>query len=337
MNASFIGLFRRGKLGSLRPGFGSKGDKIPHEQRERFAVAALGFTLRHSKPFRRWFLKEIVELPQHLHSKEIEITMDENQWSDLKITSEGAEGFLCVVEAKTGAPLAKHQNPTHKTAFLKDGYGRQLLKQKARGMKVTYCVLDIAQRPGPRTRNGIKCLYKTWHTVADRAPRSDTIVPDFVELLIHLGLPLSRSKNSKHMKTSTLRISDICHLQEELNAIGSHYDLKIRNKEKCGSRKDPYLGTDFAFKKQALVLGMKANALRGWFGWHVIDGTLNCELWFDHSPTTSIGAHIFRYLKDKKLSPDKVEGGGSMRVIKTPSTLTGDVLWFRSIFDGMVK
>lgn len=88
MNASFYALFRRGKYGSLRPGLVGNLHKLPHQERERFVAAALGFTLRHSKGFRFWFLKNLLMLPPSFcitKSSDIAISMDEKQSEDLRL------------------------------------------------------------------------------------------------------------------------------------------------------------------------------------------------------------------------------------------------------------
>jgi hypothetical protein len=332
MNASFYGLFRRGKYGSVRPGFGSKGQRIPHEERERFVAAALGFTLCHSKRFRCWFLEKILHVPPRWANSKVEITMDENQWSDLRISGEGAGAFLCAIETKTGAPLAEHQDPRCEV-FWKSGYGRELKGQKEQAELVKYCVLDIPHRKPPRARHGIECLFKTWHDMAESAPQSDSIVPDFIDLLRYTGIRLSRANKAITMKTSSLPIRNICLLQDELAAVASDYDFKVRNEEKVGEFENAYVGTQFALKKGARLFGKKAGKLKGWFGWHIIEGKLVCALFFYEAPDTPLGARVLKHFDGAKLSPKTDKW--AVWVQRTPCTLSTDVKWLKSIFDGL--
>lgn len=335
MNASFYSLFRRGKYGSLRPGIGLKGDRIPHEERERFVAAALGFTLLHSKPFRRWFLTEILQLPRHYHNSKPEITMDENQWADVKLADDGTHSFLCVVEVKTGASLDMHQDAEN-DEFWESGYGRELRNQKTqRGGQVGYCVLDISQRPPPKMRHGIKCFARRWHEVAAKAPQSDTIVKDFLALLIYIVLPLSTANNSPLMKTNSLPLANICRLHNELEAIAVEYGFKIRSQEKVGTINDASFGTAFGFKKGTRLVGRPTVTLRGWFGWHIADKKLNCEVWFYCSPSKGTGELLLKHLKRAKFSCPTHRD--CVFATKAASDLSDDVRWLRSIFAGLLK
>src|SRR5437016_752014 len=116
MKPSFSSLFKRGRYSPREDQDDSKAATKRREERERFAVAALAFCLRHDEGFLRHFWEKICYVPSD-PAQMPPITADDvfvewQPWADLALRSEIAtQDYLWVVEAKAGASLQPKQNP----------------------------------------------------------------------------------------------------------------------------------------------------------------------------------------------------------------------------------
>ena len=111
---TFYRLFRRGRYGSA---VDTRQDperaQRSVEQRECFAVAAVGFCLKHDAPFAKHFWEKVCQKtgdPDGEPSLRVEVGPED--WADLRLTAEIQNWKrVCVVECKAGAPLREKQNP----------------------------------------------------------------------------------------------------------------------------------------------------------------------------------------------------------------------------------
>src|SRR6266581_2396937 len=125
MKAGFLNLFSRSpyrgglsRLRDLNPE--SEQYNQVHEERERFAAAAIAFCLEHDGHFLRHFWRRLCKErndPRQATVRKVEV--EPRRWADLLLTT---KNVLCAVEMKIGAPLREHQNPKCK-AFSKPDSG----------------------------------------------------------------------------------------------------------------------------------------------------------------------------------------------------------------------
>src|SRR5258707_840043 len=114
VNPGFINLFARSRYGrasriqELEPE--SEEGRRDHEERERFAAAAIAFCLKHDPAFLQHFWEKVCCQDGKRESPgTITVEVEPRHWADLLL--KGGDQ-LCVVEMKIGASLAGHQNPT---------------------------------------------------------------------------------------------------------------------------------------------------------------------------------------------------------------------------------
>src|SRR5882724_9194058 len=111
MRPSFFTLFKRGRyLSTPDDGNESGAARILRVERERYAVAALAFCLRHEENFRKHFLEKVCRVPEDPEQmppiNADGIAIEPPEWADLSLTSDGPKSrFMWVIEAKAGAPL----------------------------------------------------------------------------------------------------------------------------------------------------------------------------------------------------------------------------------------
>ncbi len=152
MKPSFFSLFKRGRYLSAREDEDdSKAATKPREERERFAVAALAFCLRHDEGFRRHFWERICRVPsdpaQMPPITADDVAIEPQAWADLALRSEIAtQDYQWVVEAKAGASLQPKQNPASPEFLEPGGYGALLAAHKP--TRLRYIVLGATEHLG---------------------------------------------------------------------------------------------------------------------------------------------------------------------------------------------
>ncbi len=112
MSVSFTTLFERSR-------FSDQGRRLAlddpiaeqyQKQRERFAVAAIGFALEHDPAFRSHFLGDVCGLKDVSDAGGWDILVEPRTWGDL-VLEHPSSRFLLVVEFKIDSGLKDHQNP----------------------------------------------------------------------------------------------------------------------------------------------------------------------------------------------------------------------------------
>ena len=129
---SFFRLFRRSHY--VRPvawDDPSAEAEAARKDRERFAVAALAFCLKHDPAFLRHFWQGICRVPET--DPDIMppfaadgVLLEPPEWADLRLVSESKTGrYVWVIEVKAGAGLEERQRPDkpHEFENPNSGYG----------------------------------------------------------------------------------------------------------------------------------------------------------------------------------------------------------------------
>jgi hypothetical protein len=173
--------------------------KQDRQERERWVVAALGHVLTYDRRFREEFWRSVCCEDGNESPRDIKVTVEPKNSADLCLTASWENRHIvCVIEAKLGAPLAPHQDPDNKKAFLSDnigtkpkGYGKALQDGSINSQsKLRYVVLGHQDELGKNpldTHPPIQVLQHSWSSVANITPRSD-LVRDLFATLAAIGI-----------------------------------------------------------------------------------------------------------------------------------------------------
>lgn len=272
---SFYSLYRRSRYRSLHLEHGSGLDErqqeIRQEQRERFTVAAIGFCLKHSKPFRAHFWKQVCrgegdpELVPGLHTAQIEV--EPRDFEDLRIAVKTKAGWqVYVIECKTGASLYPKQHPT-KSEWMNpgSGYGVQVWEEeKQRATRIRYIVLGAFERltlPQRHSTLNMELAAKDWSCLLDSSPPKDELTKDLFDSLAMLSIPEFASRHTTPMKlTKTMEEGAKAHvliqnLIRSLRVPEGSIETDIRHQP------DGYWCLGVSIKKPRL--GFKVEGFRG--------------------------------------------------------------------------
>ncbi len=163
MRPGFYSLFRRGRY--RRPASMTQAER---KEAERFAVAALAFTLQNNtdQSFCQHFLETICGLPKRVALECPNIFVEKHQWADLLLK---VKNYVVVIECKLSAPLADAQNPQEEESFYdSEGYGGAFVEEyKGDERKRHYVVLGHRKTLRPISKREVICLQRQWHAVND--------------------------------------------------------------------------------------------------------------------------------------------------------------------------
>jgi hypothetical protein len=295
----FLTLFNRGRYVTSRSiaqkEASSKDRQYKHEERERFAVAAIAFCIKHHLPFRRHFLKVIANRE---HTDVNEVDVEPRPWGDLVLQGND----VVVLEFKLKALLAEHQDP-NKTRFASSGYGYQMRKEYGARRKILYVVIgkDV---PAGRTKNGIPYRGLPWSAFLIKSRKESPVEHDLFDCLAVLGVSIFVGR---HMKKKTLT-------HEAAGAMEVYRLLKNAAGDiatGAANSGPDYIGLDllatrtassYLHKKLVTVVGPRGRRL-GWIGYEKLD-ELCLSVWFYSPPQ-----------RNKQLK-DRVEGEGLGRVVE---------------------
>src|SRR5256885_16925865 len=94
------------------------------EQRERFAVGMIGFSVEHDAEFRARFLERVCGLKDQSRTEGWEVFIEPENWGDLILEHPASRLFL-VIEFKIGANLEERQNPSMPRFFTRAKNGER--------------------------------------------------------------------------------------------------------------------------------------------------------------------------------------------------------------------
>lgn len=188
----FLKLFARGRYvtsRSIAQKEASSGNpQHDHEERERFAVAAIAFCVKRDSSFRRHFLKVVADSE---NADVYEVDIEPKRWGDLVLKGKD----VVVLEFKLQALLAEHQDP-NTSRFVSSGYGREIRDEYGDRRKVLYVVIgkDV---PSGRTKNDIRYRGLPWSAFLIQNRKETPIERDLFDCLGVLGAPIFLSRHMK--------------------------------------------------------------------------------------------------------------------------------------------
>ena len=339
---SFYQLFRRSRYSATEAVAQTPG-RLNREQKEVFAVAALGFTLRHDRDFLTHFLERVCGL-QVADTDKCEIRCQDGHMSDLAIVWKGKR--VIVVEVKIDADLEKKQNPTTPEFYAEpDGYGVQIKEGYPREKERFYMVL-AKEVPGPtRYKSHRGSLPKflgfyRWGELQSMVSQT-RLVTDLLDSLGHLGIPELhlRSFMKKKLGAETRPAAEMFKLLEGL----ADYFRIPRGKNRwdvddsdVGSYFGVNIPSDGRFKKLSQKVG-KSEKIIGWFGYELRNEKPLLSVWFYPGDE-----------KRKRLSEKFVARTTQLRVARLPDsghafyitptdgTETYDTPWFKNVLGRLI-
>ena len=279
--------------------------KQKRQERERWIVAALGHVLTHNEEFRKSFWATVCCQDDKEMPDRIEVVVEPESSADLCLTASGKSGtIVCVIEAKTGAKLANHQNPENE-AFLSDenrpkGYGNCLIAKHGKtASQLRYVVLGNQGEPLQLQNNPldtqppIQVFQHAWSVVANIPAESDLVV-DLFRTLAAIGLHVFSMKDLKLIGLTSHGIVEAAQAHAVLTGVVESLRLEDRawkqvsvkyNSTTTGFEFGIYLsnkGRKSPFHQRLMGITKKADdECIAWFGF-ISDGDdcIRREVWF---------------------------------------------------------
>lgn len=340
MQQCFYSLFRRGRYCRRK----SLGD-AERKEAERFAVAALAFTLQHDLDggFRRHFLEVICHLPNDVAAESPDIQVERYQWADLLIR---VQNYVVVIECKVNAPLGDFQNPQEETAFYRssEGYGRRITVEFAGGcLKKHFVILGYRRQLELKNRDGLICFQNKWPDI--KGATTSPLVNDLFHCLGALGIEEFQSMRSDQMKIGqnaailalgTALLDDTClalglvksewRSDSEFESVsGWQFGVEIRQSEKGSSPIGKSLFSAVRPKDKAI----------GWIGYESGE-VAELTVWF-YCGNHAICDEFRQRCKGKRGLGNELrtwdrDGESFVYAAKPVESSSGDKEWFLSIF-----
>ncbi len=321
---------------SLHPGE-SLADQIPHEQRERFAVAALGLLLEYNEKFCDHFMARICSC--QLNGTKPRIQIEPYAWADLLIE---AGRSIYIIECKLGAALQNHQNPANKQFWGARGYGSMIEAKYSAAWRKYYVTLGATPWGSPNRDHWQFDQHQWNHLTVDHFftgwERS------FFELLIGLGCSeifsdvnkeLIKQPVSSDSLDGFIKIWKILYAVAQKAGLGAaaqkpefsastdsdfYFGLKIKRNLKADLRNEKW-------ERLQKLVRASGNEI-GWFGY------------FKENEDTSARLDVWMYCSDNKGRADCIArlGGqgevcdGYFRLTKGESELP-DGEWLIDVFE----
>lgn len=351
-NPSFAQLFRRSRYSR----FSQAGDNEEEQnRREVFAVAAVGFALKHDTKFKKNFLERFAGIADDWDN--FQPNIQASNCEDLNLEN-SQKRILVVLECKVWAPLKDHQNPwrdgrkpdNEKLPFWSEannGYGHQLRQKNFD--QIYYIVVrpDEKQRDEePFGKSGKTFWLKTrgWKALLYSAPGLEE---DLVKSLGELGI---EELEDWRMKDITVKSGDLEAFFKGQEAM----ELVLRISAKLGMRRsraykdlvlystesshDVYrqLGIGLPDETLKLLGGIRAICLKGaWFGYlSEKNQQFKAQVWFygNKGVQPKLRALVNEELKASvhiEANPEDIENG--LRIFRSEDTSLGDLEWFCKI------
>jgi hypothetical protein len=295
MSVSFTTLFERSRLSveGRRVGLDDRAAQQHQEQRERFAVAAIGFALEHDSVFRSHFIGDVCGLKDISGTNDWNISVELDNWGDLVLKHEASRSLL-IAEFKIGADLQDHQNPEKPQFELPRqggqcaGYGWEI-KQLARAEKwtrVQYVTVEerASWQIASRKRDGqITCIPVEWRRfLRSDASQESPLEEDLYDCLGRFGVIEFIARKMNKIKIADVGTVPFAILLGVLAKFGVKFQAKLLNQ--CSMEE---FGFNVMPQDFPGVGSLGAPEGQGWFGYasYAADGTppgphLYVELWY---------------------------------------------------------
>lgn len=316
LQPSISALYRRSRymrsLAVAESAEDTTGNMAERHERERFAVAALGFCIRHDAEFRKHFLSRI--LP-NLSDAKVEEVVLENGDVDLVLAMQTPAGqHIIAVEAKLGAGLAIHQNPANpefwrpKDAIQRGGYGHTIFKLYPEATHVEFVVLGHPEKlhalPKPEYITACWNFHQlAWGCLLPGLPQS-TLSEDFADILTKFGEP-SFSMRLTDRTTITTDLTDAVSAHLVLGHVCQAFGVTGKLQEPASGINDDgtwFLGTNWHQRREkgdrlgnlrllTSFVEPAPGAFLCWFGYEGIGGKNRLGVWL-YPSTAAVSARI---------------------------------------------
>jgi len=355
MNPGFVNLFDRSRYGGkasriqeLEPE--SEEGRRDHEERERFAAAAIAFCLEHDTAFLQHFWEKVCCQDGDRESPgTITVEVEPRRWADLLLK---AGDQLCVVEMKIGARLAIHQDPTSDVFFKPGGYG-QFLKMRSHeeSLRPRYVVLGSELNLGLVETKKVRETevgQRSWDDFVNELPDT-TLTTDLSALLSSFGIWQFTFKTMKDKKLSgTLgNVGSAIRIVESVrNSLGWPDSSKV-----CA---DPGDGTWWSlgiylnpFSRNRAIKGLAARLQRenapdkgagvAWFGYHARPDGKTTRCVYLYCSKTTRKPLVGRLKKAGFIVEEETERDGDTgphcAVFREGHDDLGDIDWFKKALE----
>ena len=352
MTPNLYSLYKRGNYFHLRLGKDAE-PETKKEEKERFAMAAIGFVLMHHDGFYNHFLKQICGIQPIAHKKDI--TVEQKLWGDMVLrTPDG----IFVIEAKINATLKPHQNPENEVEFWQNtkGYGAEIMRRFSND-NPHYVILGYRNALNLPKRSMIHCSHKFWDKLEEGYPETkNDLACDLADCLALLGVEAFNLRKTKKMKiteslyqaTSAFEILDSVALRCGLDRAKLKYSYS--SAEGWGLGYDVYK-TEKASAKEHIRLN-DLNRHKDYILWFGYCGTSNenCSRYVSVSLRDLKHVHMVEAVLKKALGdndssftvvPNEVdkwlEISADLNTSDDPKAGVLDYAWFMSIFDILKK
>jgi hypothetical protein len=320
---------------------------------EIFAVAAVGFVLKHDVQFKKNFLKKFADIEESVEN--FEPSIQAADCADLKLEN-SSKRILVVVEFKVGAELQPKQNPWPDTRKSDDdslpfwskdesGYGNQYGNKSNFNQFSTVYYIVVQQNGTPRNEMPCKKFGKSfylksrsWKSLLEPDPGLED---DLVKSLAELGI---EELEDWRMKGIKIENGDLEALFKGKTAV----ELILHISTKLGWRKDVARNRLTGFftegscgnvrqlglyaPKEALkrLAGIRANFLKdAWYGYFSENNQpFKAEVWFycNENAQPELRALVEKELNSALIQENPDEKG--LRIIRNDNEALGDSEWF---------
>jgi hypothetical protein len=317
MDPSFLALYKRGnyfkrELTSRDP----EERQRKREERERFAMAAIGFCLKYDRDFPRYFGKAILgHVDEQAELDRIQI--EQKLWGDLVLQTTNG---IYVIEGKIKAPLQDKQNPTKGDAFWKHGYGGVIIHAFGTRKDLHYVLLGYPEKLNMPNRRELKCSQVSWEQLEREFPENaqiprNSLASDLANCLAALDVDSFYLRETKSMKISNpgktaeaLRILDAARRKIGFRDSEAKFQHKFKVNEW-------FFGYSLYFAKRNSSSGVNLASLRklvspkrrepiAWFGYENIDqGRGRRSIWFFCGSKTAQQKLLRKLNRSGKLRP----------------------------------
>lgn len=347
MEAGFLALYKRGTYfrGNIES-LESEQRERKHQERERFAMAALAFCLTHHAPFRQHFLKVVCDISRP--QSEPKIGIEDKLWGDLVIRTNNA---IFVIEGKIKAKLQDHQNPTKGRAFWRRGYGHAILEQFKDHPNLHYILLGYPKPIALREYRHIACHRVFWSDLEKDFPAAGDqtdMATDLADCLAELQVDAFYLRKTRTMRISkpneTAKAFDV--LRGTLKAINASQQYIHGEWRKDGWE----YGSEIrpSRSKEAVALTKLRRAVKpirreavGWFGWQSANlekGSRSVWFYCGNERIRKVFAERLKnrlkrdYFVTSKIDEDQRKRYLSVEPARSANQTTSDQEWFLSVF-----
>jgi hypothetical protein len=203
VNPGFLALYKRGNYFKRDLNPRDPNEERKREERERFAMAAIGFCLKYDpRPhFRRHFAGVVCGLKSRQTPRITDIQVEQKFWGDLVLRMSGR---VYVVEGKIKAALQGKQDPT-KARFWSNGYGAAILQRFGDEKRIHYVILGYPRKLHLKPDKRINCSQVFWGKLAKNYPqdirnRNNDLASDLASCLSALEVDAFYLRETKNMK-----------------------------------------------------------------------------------------------------------------------------------------